>query len=250
MKLSVTTPGFPRLYPDNMNCFSFIVAPNGYRILIEFEEFVVEQEPSCAYDFVEMFELTLAQNLNGTSRHISQGKINGFSNGGQQQQLTEFQQLLHGYKHRQQEARNIFQPSNSTYNVFIPPPSTLDDRMPRRMCGDWSSKLKLLRHRSTSNLLGIRFSSDYSHHYGGFKAKISLEKGTRAFIKFSPSPLQISFYDEDCFCVFFLCVEMKFCVYFPITHAALKKSFSLMFLSLESSFLSLLIYHNILLSIS
>lgn len=176
-KVSITTPGYPRYYPDNMNCFSFIIAPSGYRILIEFEEFVLEQEPQCAYDHVELFELKFSQNGNGTSR---QGKINGLSSGVQQQQFNEFLQLLQEYTEQQNlQARNIFQPSNSTYNVFIPPPSTLDDRMPRKMCGDWSSKLKLLRHRSENNVVGLRFSSDYSHHFGGFKAKISLEKGMR-----------------------------------------------------------------------
>lgn len=176
-KFSISTPGYPRYYPDNMNCFSFIIAPSGYRILIEFEEFVLEQEPQCAYDFVEMFE-----NVNGTTRQakqISQGRINGLSSGvQQQQQFNEFQQLLHEYEHLKLQAKNIFQPSNSTYNIFIPPPNILDDRVPRKIiCGDWSSKLKLLRHTTQNNFLGLRFTSDYSHHFGGFKAKISLEKG-------------------------------------------------------------------------
>lgn len=180
MKVSLTTPGFPHFYPDNVNCFSFIIAPNGYRILIEFEELILEQEPQCAYDFIEVFEPTLIQNINITSRrarHVSHEKINDFSSGVQQQHLNEFQQLLHDYKHKKLQARYIFQPSNSTYNTYIPPPSTLDDRMPRRICGDWSSKLKLLRYKSNGNSLGIRFTSDYSHHFSGFKAKITLEKG-------------------------------------------------------------------------
>lgn len=180
-KVSITTPAYPRYYPDNMNCFSFIIAPSGYRILIEFEEFVLEQEPQCAYDHVEMFELKFSQNGNGTSR---QEKINGLSSSvqqQQQQQFNEFPQLLQEYEQQKNlQPRNIFQPSNSTYNIFKPPPSTLDDRMPRKMCGDWSSKLKLLRHRSENNFIGLRFFSDYSHHFGGFKAKISLEKGMRS----------------------------------------------------------------------
>lgn len=49
--------------------------------------------------------------------------------------------------------------------------------MPRKICGDWSSKLKLLRYESKGSLLGLQFTSDYSHHFGGFKAKISIKKG-------------------------------------------------------------------------
>lgn len=178
MKASITSPAFPRRYPDNANCFTFIVAPSSFRILIEFEEMILEHEPQCAYDFVEMFEptITTPNGMMRQRRGAAAEKINGFASS-QQQQLSEFQQLLRDYEGQRSLNRNIFQPSNSTYNSFIPPPSTLDDRMPRRVCGDWSSKLKLLRYRSKNNLLGIRFSSDYSHHFSGFKAKISLEKG-------------------------------------------------------------------------
>jgi CUB domain len=190
MKTTLTSPGFPRFYPDNMNCVTFIVAPNGYRILIEFEELVLEHEPQCTYDYLEMFEPSVNKNSSRFARHNRGIKkksqqnllyevINGFPSIHQQQQLEqlEFQQLLRDYLNQRPEAKVIFQPSNATYNTLRPPPSTISDRMPRKMCGDWSSKLKLLRHRTKSNLLGIRFSSDYSHHFSGFKAKISLEKG-------------------------------------------------------------------------
>jgi hypothetical protein len=191
MKTTLSSPGFPRFYPDNTNCVTFIVVPNGYRILIEFEELVLEHEPQCMYDYVEMFEPTSNKNSSRYARHNRGIKkkniqnslyevINGFPSIHQQQQLEqlEFQQLLRDYLNQWSEPRSIFQPSNATYNTFRPPPSaTVSDRMPRKMCGDWSSKLKLLRYRTKSNLLGIRFSSDYSHHFSGFKAKISLEKG-------------------------------------------------------------------------
>lgn len=191
MKSTFTSPGFPRFYPDNMNCVTFIVAPNGYRILIEFEELALEHEPQCTYDYLEMFEPTLNKNSTakfarhnrGTKKKNQQNLlyevINGFPSVHQQQQLQqlEFQQLLRDYLNQRLEPKAIFQPSNATYSTLRPPPSTLTDRMPRKMCGDWSSKLKLLRYRTKSNLLGIRFSSDYSHHFSGFKAKISLEKG-------------------------------------------------------------------------
>lgn len=47
----------------------------------------------------------------------------------------------------------------------------------RKLCGDWSSKLKLLRYVSKGSKLKLKFSSDYSHHYGGYKARISMENG-------------------------------------------------------------------------
>jgi CUB domain len=44
-KTSVWSPGFPRQYPDNLNCFTFITVPTGFRIVLEFEELVIENEP-------------------------------------------------------------------------------------------------------------------------------------------------------------------------------------------------------------
>ncbi|KAJ8978845.1 hypothetical protein NQ317_004456, partial [Molorchus minor] len=45
----------------------------------------------------------------------------------------------------------------------------------KRVCGDWSSKLKLLRYVSQGSRIKLKFSSDYSHHFGGFKARAAME---------------------------------------------------------------------------
>lgn len=44
-RASIWSPSFPRKYPDNVNCFTTIIAPKTYRIIIEFEELVIENEP-------------------------------------------------------------------------------------------------------------------------------------------------------------------------------------------------------------
>lgn len=49
--------------------------------------------------------------------------------------------------------------------------------VPRRMCGDWSPKLKLLRYVTKKPGLLFHFASDYSHQSGGYKAKVSIENG-------------------------------------------------------------------------
>lgn len=54
---------------------------------------------------------------------------------------------------------------------------------PRRICGDWNSKVKLLRYRSIGPILGLHFSSDYSHHFGGYKAKVVIKNGELFFKK-------------------------------------------------------------------
>lgn len=53
--------------------------------------------------------------------------------------------------------------------------SVANQKIPKRICGDWSSKLKLLRYTSSSSFVGLHFVSDYSHHFGGYKAKAFME---------------------------------------------------------------------------
>lgn len=45
LRASIWSPGFPSHYPDKTNCFTVIIAPKGFYIAIEFEEFVLENEP-------------------------------------------------------------------------------------------------------------------------------------------------------------------------------------------------------------
>ncbi|KAL1516744.1 hypothetical protein ABEB36_000608 [Hypothenemus hampei] len=109
-RASVSSPEFPRQYPDNSDCDTNIIAPSGFRIILDFDELIIENEPSCSYDYLEIIE----------------------------------------------PAVNV-----STFE--------------RRLCGDWNTKLKLLRYVSYGSKLTLRFSSDYSHHFGGFKARVSME---------------------------------------------------------------------------
>ncbi|XP_045464827.1 uncharacterized protein LOC123674047 [Harmonia axyridis] len=113
----VSSPGFPRHYPDNVDCNTYIISPPGYQILLDFEELVLENEPTCSYDYLEILE-----------------------NGIDPQQFSS---------------------KNQTVS--------------RRLCGDWSAKLKLLRYISSTSKLILKFSSDYSHHFGGYKARVSME---------------------------------------------------------------------------
>ncbi|XP_068083923.1 uncharacterized protein [Anabrus simplex] len=113
-RATIVSPGFPRRYPDNAECDTQVTAPPGYRLVLDFEEFVLEEERDCSYDFLE----------------ISEDPVPGSSE---------------------------------------PSPS------PSKLCGDWSSKLKLKRYKSKGPKLRMRFVSDYSHHYGGFKARVSME---------------------------------------------------------------------------
>ncbi|KAL2098307.1 hypothetical protein ACEWY4_007514 [Coilia grayii] len=51
---TITTPGWPKEYPPNKNCVWQVVAPNQYRISMQFEAFELEGNEVCKYDFVEV----------------------------------------------------------------------------------------------------------------------------------------------------------------------------------------------------
>ncbi|CAH2011472.1 unnamed protein product [Acanthoscelides obtectus] len=135
-KASVTSPGFPRQYPDNANCDIDIIASAGYKIILDFEELVLEDEPSCSYDYLMILEVR--------------------SN------------------------------DSTSFNESV---------ASKRLCGDWSSKLKLLRHVSSGSRLRLRFSSDYSHHFGGFKARVSMENVMQC------SDDQFFLYNNSCYLI-------------------------------------------------
>lgn len=165
-----------------MDCVFLLIAPDGFSIVIEFEEFVLEHEPQCLYDYLAMFEPSLnqLQAENGTARH-SHGShrknkksvvIDVISAKTNDHFRSTLQKLINNV-----EMKIISQPSNITYSIFAPIPNQNYEKLPRKICGDWSLKLKLLRYRTNGNVIGLHFSSDYSHHFSGFNARVSLEKG-------------------------------------------------------------------------
>lgn len=44
-RASLWSPNFPFEYPDNTNCFTVVKAPDGFTVVLEFEEFSLENEP-------------------------------------------------------------------------------------------------------------------------------------------------------------------------------------------------------------
>lgn len=74
---------------------------------------------------------------------------------------------------------NIYK-QHKTYSIQTPEMAMNYQRerginLPRRICGDWNSKVKLLQYRSSGPIIGLHFMSDYSHHFGGYKAKVVIK---------------------------------------------------------------------------
>ncbi|XP_044736742.1 uncharacterized protein LOC123298714 [Chrysoperla carnea] len=162
-RTSITSPGFPKQYPDNAHCEINIISPPGYRILLDFDELVLENEPFCSYDYLEILEIT-PDLLNQTTNH--------------------FQTASTRAPMFPSELENI-RPLASTL--------TSQQTTPRRFCGDWSEKLKLLRHISRGSHIKLRFVSDYSHHFGGFKARVSMENAMAC------SDERLHLYNNSCY---------------------------------------------------
>ncbi|XP_067641233.1 uncharacterized protein [Eurosta solidaginis] len=286
-RASIWSPSFPRQYPDNANCFTTITAPTGYRVVIEFEELVIENEAGCSYDYLEITEPThydnyktiksskqnknilninnsnyksnlnlnnnkifrkrssyekpslsssytmptstssnsnidaysntythnnnnnnyanavtnavnnIETNVNTNANENINSKTNSnnydtnylYSNNYNNYNLaqTNYQKLLQIFSNLYRPHTNylIQTPdyphgnpnylTNNHHNLMHPDGNIETRGLPKRLCGDWSSKLKLLRHVSSGSYLGLHFVSDYSHHFGGYKAKTYME---------------------------------------------------------------------------
>ncbi|XP_043935637.1 complement C1r subcomponent-like [Protopterus annectens] len=66
---SITSPNYPRPYPDNNQTTWTITAPEGFLIKLTFQDFDLEPSEDCHYDFVEVF-----------SQKMSLGKFCGQKN--------------------------------------------------------------------------------------------------------------------------------------------------------------------------
>uniref|UniRef100_A0A182N197 Cubilin n=1 Tax=Anopheles dirus TaxID=7168 RepID=A0A182N197_9DIPT len=197
-KATIWSPGFPQQYPDSVDCYTLVQAPPGYRVVLDFEEMVLENEPLCSYDYLQLVEPDAtgpayvpsksAKDFSSTvlfrfrnSRHSGRGSVQhrrksvkpadaaaGTGDGDGPHQARDISFGVPSI---------VLQPSDARYTSSLPLPELSLGSVPRKICGDWSSKLKLLRYVTAGPLVGLRFVSDYSNNYGGYKAKISMENG-------------------------------------------------------------------------
>lgn len=170
----IWSPGYPKSYPDGTSCFTVIIAPKDYYVVIEFEAFLLENEPQCSYDYLELIDSPHYMNRTNTNVELMEPNLYNDNNESHNRSYI-FEIFLEIYKNHQ------------NYSILTPFMESTDitkknSYLPQRICGNWNSKLKLLRYQSQGPILGLHFSSDYSHHFAGYKAKISIKSGKFIFV--------------------------------------------------------------------
>jgi hypothetical protein len=53
---TVTSSGFPSVYPNGLDCYIYIRVPSPYRIRLAFDSFELEEQDLCLYDSIEVFD--------------------------------------------------------------------------------------------------------------------------------------------------------------------------------------------------
>ncbi|CAH4032974.1 unnamed protein product [Pieris brassicae] len=149
---TVSSPGFPRPYPDDAECVTEIRAPPQHSIRLHFEELLTEHEPHCSYDFLEILE----PNIDNITEHEDWFGTEHHSYNSENEVFEELETLI---------------PESDSISAGWSRDSAVRRR---RLCGDWGGKLKLLRYQSRGHILRIRFRSDHSRHYAGYRAKVTL----------------------------------------------------------------------------
>uniref|UniRef100_A0A182KC98 C-type lectin domain-containing protein n=1 Tax=Anopheles christyi TaxID=43041 RepID=A0A182KC98_9DIPT len=223
-KATIWSPGFPQQYPDSVDCYTLIQAPVGYRVVLDFEEMVLENEPLCSYDYLQLVE------PDGIGPYVPSKSAKDFSS----TVLFRFRNSRHSGRYNVQHRRKgtkagqstppgtgepggevasrsdinfnvpsiVLQPSDTRYTSSLPLPELSLGSVPRKICGDWSSKLKLLRYVTAGPSMGVRFVSDYSNNYGGYKAKISMENGRpRAHVTSECHDERFKAYNNSCYLI-------------------------------------------------
>ncbi|KAL0871621.1 hypothetical protein ABMA27_004147 [Loxostege sticticalis] len=115
---------------------------------------LTEHEPHCSYDFLEIIET---------------GVDNGTEHG--EWMLEDHHDSYSAENEVWEEPEYLLPESDSTSAGWS---RDAHATRARRLCGDWGGKLKLLTYQSKSNELRLRFRSDHSRHFAGYKAKITV----------------------------------------------------------------------------
>ncbi|XP_052132202.1 uncharacterized protein LOC113207672, partial [Frankliniella occidentalis] len=207
----VASPGFPRAYPDEAQCDTDITAPPGYRLVLDFEEFVMEKEPYCSYDHLTIREDDFEDVSNSADHSLHPGL------GPPARPAPTAPQGAHQGRSSQPAHPNL--PAAGRNGLAHPNQTGVAGRQEtahlgleghvimgkghHRYCGDWSEKLKLLRYTSRGPRLHLRFVSDYSHHFGGFKARVSAETADHsdAPVAMECSDGRLHSFNSSCFLV-------------------------------------------------
>lgn len=139
-------------------------------------------EHRCSYDYLEIIDTHYSES-NRIYPHNSRHSFSRNFNSNSSRHDRDY------YYHTNNNSVDFFQnflgiyKEHTTYLIQTPDMNQIHDvhltmsTIPRRICGDWNSKIKLLRRVSNGPVLGLHFSSDYSHHFGGYKAKVSIKNG-------------------------------------------------------------------------
>lgn len=53
---NITTPRYPSKYPTNVTCVWVLEAPENHTVKLSLEEFELEEDKKCLYDYFEVFE--------------------------------------------------------------------------------------------------------------------------------------------------------------------------------------------------
>ncbi|CAL8100723.1 unnamed protein product [Orchesella dallaii] len=143
----VTSPAYPSAYPDNIVCVTTIETVPGYKLILSFDEFFLEESPGCQYDSLEILEIQADAKAESTSTPSAR------------------------------PSRTNQQPKTSRSTTTRINNGNVN-KGGKKICGDWTKKLKLLRYTtaSKSTQVILKFESDFSHHFPGFKVKVTAEK--------------------------------------------------------------------------
>lgn len=159
----ITSPNYPNPYTSNLNYWTKIIAPEKFRIIVQFQNLDIEQQHECLYDYVSIQDIEFYKNYHSKGNDKSSIKSEedslAYDEHDGELLYDEEKKIRLLNKRSRVEIQSVsLSDASPSFQPYI------------RICGLHESDMSKFDFVSTSNEIYINFQTDQSISGKGFSA--------------------------------------------------------------------------------